>query len=174
MSKSIIQLAAVLAVVSTVSGCATITKDAYQNIQIETYSADNKPVKGIECVARNDRGEWKTYTPGSLNVHRSGENLSVRCAVDGQLDGNGTVVSRANGGMYGNIIFGGGIGAIIDHNKGTAYSYPGWIKVQMGENLVYDRKDEVENQILLGKKSDGTVVKEVTTAKTATAENAAK
>jgi hypothetical protein len=34
----------------------------------------------------------------------------------------GRAISRANAGMAGNIIFGGGIGAIIDHNKGTAYS----------------------------------------------------
>jgi hypothetical protein len=50
----------------------------------------------------------------------------------------------------GNLVFGGGIGAIIDHNKGTAYSYPSWIRIIMGDNLVFDRKDEKENQPLTG------------------------
>lgn len=36
--------------------------------------------------------------------------------------------------MFGNIIFGGGIGAIIDHNNGSAYEYPATIKVVMGKS----------------------------------------
>lgn len=34
--------------------------------------------------------------------------------------------------MFGNIIFGGGIGAVIDHNTGSAYEYPTLIQVVMG------------------------------------------
>lgn len=52
--------------------------------------------------------------------------------------------------MFGNILFGGGIGAIIDHNKGTAYSYPDWVRVMMGDNLVYDRKNNKDNEVMLG------------------------
>lgn len=33
--------------------------------------------------------------------------------------------------MFGNIIFGGGIGAIIDHNSGAAYEYPSVIQIVM-------------------------------------------
>ena len=35
--------------------------------------------------------------------------------------------------MFGNIIFGGGVGAIIDHNNGSAYEYPALIKIFMGK-----------------------------------------
>ena len=164
MNSRITLLTGLFIVVLNAPGCATITKDTYQNIQVETYSTDNQPVKGIKCVARNDRGEWTTHTPGSLNVHRSSENLLVRCALDGQSDGQGTVVSRANGGMFGNILLGGGIGAIIDHNKGTAYTYPGWIKIMMGQNLVFDRRDETENQILIGKNATGNTKNELAVA----------
>lgn len=34
--------------------------------------------------------------------------------------------------MLGNIIFGGGIGAIIDHNQGTAYEYPTLLQIILG------------------------------------------
>ena len=44
--------------------------------------------------------------------------------------------------MWGNIIFGGGIGAIIDHNKGTGYDYPNQLPVKMGESVVVDKKTE--------------------------------
>jgi hypothetical protein len=42
--------------------------------------------------------------------------------------------------MFGNIIFGGGVGAIIDHNKGTGYNYPDQLPVEMGKSVVVDRK----------------------------------
>lgn len=139
-----------LALPMLLSGCATITKDANQSVQIETYSKDNQPVSGTKCVAQNDRGQWTATTPGAVSVHRSGENLLINCEKEGESAGKGTVISRANGGMFGNILLGGGIGAIIDHNKGTAYTYPSWIRIIMGENLIYDRKDEQENQPMNG------------------------
>ena len=48
--------------------------------------------------------------------------------------------------MFGNIILGGGIGAIIDHNKGTAYTYPTWVQLIFGKSLVFDRSAEKEGQ----------------------------
>lgn len=137
-------------------GCATITKDANQSVQIETYTKENQPVAGVKCIAQNDRGQWDTVAPGPVSVRRSSENLLVNCEKDGVSAGKGTVISRVNGGMFGNIIFGGGVGAIIDHNKGTAYTYPSWIRVVMGDNLIFDRKHEQENQPLLGEAATGT------------------
>ena len=50
-------------------------------------------------------------------------------------------ISRAAGGMFGNIIFGGGIGAIIDHSKGTGYDYPDNLPVKMGEVITVDKRE---------------------------------
>jgi hypothetical protein len=33
--------------------------------------------------------------------------------------------------MWGNIIIGGGIGAIVDHNNGSAYDYPDVVRIPM-------------------------------------------
>lgn len=41
-------------------------------------------------------------------------------------------MSDMKGSMFGNILLGGGIGAIIDHNNGSAYEYPAFIQVIMG------------------------------------------
>lgn len=41
--------------------------------------------------------------------------------------------------MFGNILIGGGIGAIIDHSKGVAYNYPDWVQLIFGETQVFDR-----------------------------------
>lgn len=132
------------------TGCASITKDSNQPVKVETYSKNNVAISGAKCVAKNERGEWTATTPGNLVVHRSGQNLLVNCEKEGELPGAATVISRANGGMFGNILFGGGIGAIVDHNKGTAYSYPDWIRIIMGDNLVFDRKQNKDNEVLLG------------------------
>lgn len=48
--------------------------------------------------------------------------------------------------MFGNIILGGGIGAVIDHNKGTAYTYPIWIQMVFGKTLTFDRSADKEGQ----------------------------
>ena len=149
------------------TGCATITKDANQPVRVETYSKSNVAVIGAKCVGKNERGEFSTDSSGMMRPHRSGENLLITCSKDGEETGFGTLISRANGGMFGNILFGGGIGAIIDHNKGTAYSYPDWVRVIMGENFVYDRKNNKDNEIMLGQTASPDELKKIADAKAA-------
>lgn len=147
------------------TGCASITKDVNQPVKVETYSKNNVVVTGAKCVGKNERGEFTTDSSGVMRPHRSGENLYVVCNKDGEEAGIGTLISRANGGMFGNILFGGGIGAIIDHNKGTAYSYPDWVRVIMGDNLVYDRKNNKDNETMLGQASSLEELKKIELAK---------
>jgi len=156
------------------SSCASITKDSNQPVRVETYNQENNIVEDVKCTAKNDRGEWSTKTPGSLVVHRSGQNLEVKCQKENSATGFATLVSRANGGMWGNILFGGGIGAIVDHNKGTAYSYPDWVKVVLGDNLVFDRKNNVENQLMTGQAASGEILKKIEEDKRKEAEEAKK
>lgn len=156
-----------LLTLSALTGCATIVKDVNQPVKIETYTKDNAMVEGAKCTAKNERGEWVATTPGSLVVHRSSHDLIVKCEKENQQSGFATLISRANGGMFGNILFGGGIGAIIDHNKGTAYSYPDWVRVMMGENLVYDRKNNKDNEVMLGRAANPEDLKKIQEEKVA-------
>lgn len=80
----------------------------------------------------NDEGTWFVVTPGSTVVHRSNKDLQVVCKKTGVDVGSASVVSRTKGNMFGNIILGGGIGAVIDHNNGSAYEYPSLVKIFMG------------------------------------------
>ncbi len=43
--------------------------------------------------------------------------------------------------MFGNIIFGGGVGAIIDHAKGTGYDSPDNLPVRLGDSVTVDKRD---------------------------------
>ena len=123
------------------SGCASITQSELQRVSV-TAAQDGKAIKDAECSLTNDKGTWTVKAPAQVDVRKSGENLSVVCKKDGFVDGLLSAVSRAAGSMFGNIIFGGGIGALIDHNKGTGYDYPNSLPVQMGKSVTVDKKDE--------------------------------
>jgi hypothetical protein len=135
------------------TGCASITNDTTTPVRFETFSAAGVEVKDVECTLENDYGQQVIKTPVTANVRRSSKDLQMTCVKTGEADGRGVAISRANAGMAGNILFGGGIGAIIDHNKGTAYTYPQWVQVVMGKLTVFDRKADVE-----GKPNVGVVV----------------
>ena len=123
-------------------GCATITSSEYQPISVSTYDKDGARVDKAECVLSNDKGSWEMRTPGFAQVHRSSQDLLVQCRKEGQPEGTARAISRVGAGMFGNIVFGGGVGAIIDHTKGTAYNYPDAVNVRMGSMAIFDRQDD--------------------------------
>lgn len=123
------------------TGCASITSSEMQTLSLTTHAEDGKITETAKCTLKNDKGTWESTSPGFISVHRSAEDLTVECKKEGFADGFLKAVSRAAGGMWGNIIFGGGIGAIIDHNKGNGYNYPEQLPVVMGKSVVVDRKD---------------------------------
>ena len=128
------------------SGCATITGSETQNLSLRAKSEQGKDLEKVDCELKNDKGQWKAVAPGFAAVQRSAEDLLVTCSKAGEKDGVLRAISRAAAGMFGNIIFGGGIGAIIDHNKGTGYDYPNTLIVEMGKSTVRDRDDERKEQ----------------------------
>jgi hypothetical protein len=107
------------------TGCSTLTADGTgQNLSVMTYTTENKDLTGAACELKNDEGSWTAVTPASVMVRRSNKDMMVRCTKSGYSDARANVVSKTKANMWGNIIFGGGIGAIIDHNNGSAYEYP--------------------------------------------------
>ena len=116
----------------SLTGCASITGSENQSISVQTTDQKGSEVKGAACEFTNNKGKWFVSTPGSVMIRRSNDDMQVLCNKDGLDSGRAAVVSETKGSMFGNILFGGGIGAIIDHNKGTAYEYPTLIQVVMG------------------------------------------
>lgn len=117
------------------SGCSTLTGEGTsQNLSVMTYSTDNKDLTGAQCELKNDEGSWTAVTPATVMVRRSNKDLMVKCTKSGFADARANVVSKTKGNMWGNIIFGGGVGAIIDHNNGSAYQYPPVLKLTMGQD----------------------------------------
>ena len=141
-----VRLYSIVFACAAMTGCASIVNDTTAPVRFETVSATGAEIKDADCRLENDYGQQTVKTPATANVRRSSKDLHVTCVKAGEADGKGVAISRANAGLAGNIIFGGGIGMIIDHNKGTAYTYPQWVRVVMGKLLTFDRRADQEGQ----------------------------
>jgi hypothetical protein len=123
------------------TGCASITGSTTQNISVETRS-DSGVISGAECELTNAKGKWLVRTPGSTVVQRSNDDLIALCNKKGYSPGQQKLISTTKGSMFGNILLGGGIGAIVDHKNGSAYEYPSLVQIFMIKNL-----EGAENEI---------------------------
>ncbi|RLJ37915.1 hypothetical protein [Acidovorax sp. 106] len=126
------------------TGCASVVNDTSHPIKVETLTPQGQAVAGAECKLSNDYGSSTMKSGDTAPVRRSSKDLDIVCKHPDNPDATARGISRANGGMFGNIILGGGVGAIIDHNKGTAYTYPTWVQLVFGKALVFDRSNEKE------------------------------
>jgi len=124
------------------TGCASVVNESMQPTRIETRIEAGELVTGAQCEMTNDFGQYRAKSGDIAQVHRSAKDLQITCSAPGKPDATANAISRGNMGLAGNILIGGGIGAIIDHNRGTAYTYPTWIQLVFGRKLVFDRKME--------------------------------
>mgnify|MGYP001589941136 CR=1 FL=1 len=145
-----LKLVSALGIASLCVGCASIVNDSTHPMRLETKNSSGEVITNAECKLSNDYGSITVKSGDTAQVRRSSKDLDIVCTHPDNQDASGRAVSRANGGMWGNIIAGGGIGAIIDHNKGTAYTYPTWVQLIFGKSLVFDRQAEKEGQPVLG------------------------
>lgn len=147
MTKSIVALA----IATQLVGCASIVNETTQPMKLETRTKAGAPLSGADCSVSNDYGTTAVKSGTTIQVRRSSKDMDITCKHPENPDAVARAISRANAGLAGNIIFGGGIGAIIDHNKGTAYTYPTWVQLVFGETLVFDRTDEKDGQPVPGR-----------------------
>jgi hypothetical protein len=145
-----LKLVSVLGIASLCVGCASVVNDSTHPMKLETKNSAGEVITNAECKLSNDYGTITVKSGDTAQVRRSSKDLDIVCKHTDNPDASGRAVSRANGGMWGNIILGGGVGAIIDHNKGTAYTYPTWVQLIFGKSLVFDRQAEKEGQPVLG------------------------
>lgn len=120
------------------SGCASIVSGQNQSVSVETRSKQGEAVMSANCKLSNNKGTWFVTSPGSVTVRRSYEDLLINCEKENQEPGLASVKSSTKAMAFGNIIFGGVIGAGVDVASGAAYDYPTMITVLMGEKVTID------------------------------------
>lgn len=130
----------VIAGASLAGGCASIVNGTSQVITVETHQSAT-PVSGASCEMANSKGTYHVTTPGSLTVHRAYGDLTVTCTKEGMPDGIAKVTSSTKPMVFGNILFGGAIGVVVDTTGGAAYDYPEVIRIVMGESIALKKGD---------------------------------
>lgn len=70
-------------------------------------------------------------TPGSLHIDKSKNDLAVKCSEPGYQQATMSTSPTFVGTTFGNIIFGGVPGAVVDAATGADYAYPKEIDVNL-------------------------------------------
>jgi hypothetical protein len=142
---SLVSRSSVLAVLALgLAGCATLTGDATQKVNIQTVDQEGRAIDGMSCHASNASAEYVGVTPMfDTQVRRSSSALVIECRRNGLPLTRGVVVSRAVNMQPAQLLLPGGTSMMaIDHFSGYIYSYPRWIRLQVGSDMVFDRRDE--------------------------------
>jgi hypothetical protein len=121
-------LAAAAILGAALSGCATIVDGSTQSVSVSTT-----PVQGAACTLTSSQGTWYVTTPGTVQVHKTKNDLTVTCSKDGFQPGSQVAVSKFGGATFGNIVLGGGVGAIVDASTGANYYYDSPLTIPLGE-----------------------------------------
>lgn len=117
-----------------IAGCASIVDGTNQTLSVQTIAAGHN-IADAQCQLENGKGTWFVKTPGTVTVHRAYGALNLKCRKTGYQPGIATVASATKGMAFGNILFGGVIGAGVDMSDGAAYSYPSLITVPLGQDV---------------------------------------
>jgi hypothetical protein len=125
--------AGVIAIALTqIVGCASIVNGQNQSVSVDTRT-DAGALAGANCRLSNNKGTWYVATPGSVTVQRSFEDMAVKCEKEPFEPGLASIKSSTKAMAFGNIIFGGVIGAGVDVATGAAYDYPALITITLGQ-----------------------------------------
>lgn len=131
-----ISFAALLLASTQIVGCASIVNGQNQSLSVETRTQGGESIPGATCKLTNNKGSWFVTTPGSTTVQRSLEELAVKCEKEPIEAGVASFKSSTKAMAFGNILFGGFIGAGVDIATGAAYDYPALLTVLMGKSVV--------------------------------------
>lgn len=140
---------------ASLTGCASVTQDKTQPIKVEALDSTGQKIEKAECILVNDRGEFNVETPRTVQVRKSAGDLTITCKAPEQKPAEGKLISRTGGAVFGNIILGGVIGAVVDTASGVAYNYPEWVQLVFGKNLVFDRNHTKAGVAQTGQDLDG-------------------
>lgn len=110
------------------SACASITGGTHQHLSVETRSA-NHDIVNANCTVTNSRGEQHVATPGVVTVHRDSGPVDIRCVKDGADIGDQQYLAHLRPMFWGNLLFGGLVGIIVDLSNGAARHYPDVLQV---------------------------------------------
>lgn len=126
-------IAAVLAAATMTSGCATIIKGSEQQVNVAST-----PTEAKFTILNNKSGQsiHAGVTPQIVTLKRKG-NYTVRFEKKGFKTREVTLAKGPNGWVFGNIVFGGLIGVIIDASTGAMFAIKDVNGALEGQDLAF-------------------------------------
>jgi hypothetical protein len=119
-----------LASVCLLPACATVMEGTSQSVSIATTPP------GASCNVDRDGTHLGTVspTPGSINVSKSKNDITVSCAKEGYQPAIVSTSPHFVGTTFGNIVIGGLVGVAVDLATGADYALPPEVKVDLAAN----------------------------------------
>jgi hypothetical protein len=114
------RLALIASACLAITGCATILEGTSQSVQITTTPPGARCLVDREGARLGEVGS----TPGSIRLDKSKNDIAVTCSKDGYQTATIAQSPDFQGTTFGNILIGGGVGAIADAASGANYEYP--------------------------------------------------
>ena len=128
-TKKTTSLAAAMlaATVGLGGGCASISKP---KVAVVTVKAPQACAGRIACTVTNKKERREVTPTGDVVIKKSDDPLRVACTDErGNLYHTDEVAGARSGRAWGNLLLGGGVGAIVDANTDAHWEYPGTIDV---------------------------------------------
>ncbi len=139
MRKTI--LIATLSISLLLPSCASIVSGSKQNI-----SFNSTPAGAIVWVDNVNLG----VTPVTAKLERSKKDQKVKIELQGYKPYELTLTRKTNGWIWGNILFGGIIGIIVDSSSGAMYRLtPDQIEAQLANGVVMNKKSDTYIGVVL-------------------------
>ena len=125
----------------SLTGCATLLTDDHQTISIKS----DPP--GATCVVRQGGADVGTipFTPGTVYVGKSRHDIGIDCSRAGYYNGAAVLQPAFQDWTWGNILYGGSIGVLVDTSSGAINEYPRAVTVLMKRMpRIGERAEETE------------------------------
>jgi hypothetical protein len=121
------QAGVTIALAVGLSGCATLVSDDHESIAIKS----DPP--GATCMVHQGATDVGTipYTPGTIYVGKSRHDIAIDCARAGYYNGAAVLQPEFQTWTYGNILYGGSLGVMVDTASGAINEYPRAVTVLM-------------------------------------------
>jgi hypothetical protein len=109
------------------SGCATLTKGTSQAVTVDTDPS------GATCTLTRGGKPVAIVnpTPGSVPVDKAQGTIAVACNKQGYLEAAGNLASEFQAMTFGNILFGGVVGIVVDAASGAMHHYPDRVTITL-------------------------------------------
>lgn len=107
-----------LCVLLTLCGCASIVSDNKSVTYLETTP------EACKCELHGQDFTRVVTTPDSISLPSEAAPLTIACTAPGYKRTTATLDTAADGWIWGNIIFGGIVGGVVDAARGAGFKYP--------------------------------------------------